>query len=999
MRGGKLARYTLVALLFLSVFITLASNPVPFQEAASSITTSAAQLPSFPKHLDFGSFQKTWDETLAYVEALGREGVHWYANFGWMNSIIQPVQATSTFGDTTAEASNSGAGYIVCDSYTFAGGTISSMSFYSNTTGASAKVGIYDDSAGAPHNLLLTEVQGTGNVGWITVTYNTGNVATQTLWLCDAVGALGSVTFKNDTGKGKYISHTYASAWPSPFGASSTANETDSVYATYSSGGVTNSATITQSITGSPTVSRSYAAKRSDTGTITTNPLVSRIYSALRSNPLTETTVASVSRILRALRTNSLTEILTIILTKSIPRTLTQSFTTNPLVSRVYSALRVQTLVESTTLTLSRVLSAYRTNSLIETLAVSLSGSVTRAANLNLTITTTPALTRLLSALRVNVLVETTTTSVSRFLQTLRSFSLTETTNTTLTQLRKLARSVIQPETLALTLTRVTTYYRTLLPTQTFTTGYTNAATFTNDASQAGAAWTNPSNAQTINQQYSTAILPTITRVQGNARGVWSSGSSFTVTLANAPTDGNSLVMTMSGANTGGLIIISNVSETGATWTKQTSQSLSEPASYYLETEIWVASNVSGAGTTITINLSGTPNKYQTANICEYSGLTNSGVLDKTASGSGGPATTSDSGTTATTSQTNELWVASIATNIAPQSSPTNSFTLLDGTALATPTNAYLEKLVGSIGAANTGTTMTNDYYVGVIATFKGAATSQYLKATNFAFSLPSYGTVDGVQVQVVRNGTNSVVSDLHMYLVKGGTIGSSDRALAGTWGADATITYGTATDLWGWALAPSDVNASNFGVVFAAQFSGSGTASVDAVTMTISYHYATQILTITGSVLGGLIHNKTVSFLVTTSPVLSRIFAGTRSVTLNEFTTLTLTRQQAFYRTIAFTLTTSLSLIVFVPLGQVVLNIVGGGGNPIFITNQVAANGISFFGEPAIPLSTLTSLSTLLFILFAGISFGIIAGERDRRRRKERERELAQEGVEPILF
>jgi len=212
-----------------------------------------------------------------------------------------------------------------------------------------------------------------------------------------------------------------------------------------------------------------------------------------------------------------------------------------------------------------------------------------------------------------------------------------------------------------------------------------------------------------------------ITRQAGNARASANNAtfSSLTDTLTGFPLNsGDALIATVSlqchTAQT-----VSSIAQTNVTWNKIVSLLVSDN-----DAELWAAFNIPvSAGSTATVDLSGSSgtNSGGVMNICEYSGLSNSGQPDKTATNSGSSTTETDSGITATTSQASELWVASIYDALS-QSSPTNGFTLLDGSS-QTGGNAYLEKIVNSTGTANTGTTVIASNWVGVIATFQAAGT------------------------------------------------------------------------------------------------------------------------------------------------------------------------------------------------------------------------------------------------------------------------------------
>ncbi len=120
---------------------------------------------------------------------------------------------------------------------------------------------------------------------------------------------------------------------------------------------------------------------------------------------------------------------------------------------------------------------------------------------------------------------------------------------------------------------------------------------------------------------------------------------------------------------------------------------------------------------------------------------------------------------------------------------------------------------------------------------------SQYLKATNFGFSIPSGATIDGIVVEVELKASSSfLINDSSVKIVKGGTIGGTDkkRSPAVFWPAvDTYITYGGASDLWGLTWTDSDINGSTFGIVFSAHVDtgkASITASIDHIRITVHY-------------------------------------------------------------------------------------------------------------------------------------------------------------------
>jgi hypothetical protein len=129
-----------------------------------------------------------------------------------------------------------------------------------------------------------------------------------------------------------------------------------------------------------------------------------------------------------------------------------------------------------------------------------------------------------------------------------------------------------------------------------------------------------------------------------------------------------------------------------------------------------------------------------------------------------------------------------------------------------------------------------------------GQGTSHYLKATNFGFSIPSGSSVDGITVEVKKRADAGVgpVTDNAARIVKGGTIGSTDRSQGGNWPtSDTYATYGGSSDLWGESWSASDINASNFGFALSASVGTSSIANIDYVRVTVKYSAGSSSSTI----------------------------------------------------------------------------------------------------------------------------------------------------------
>jgi len=122
--------------------------------------------------------------------------------------------------------------------------------------------------------------------------------------------------------------------------------------------------------------------------------------------------------------------------------------------------------------------------------------------------------------------------------------------------------------------------------------------------------------------------------------------------------------------------------------------------------------------------------------------------------------------------------------------------------------------------------------------------TTNYLRGTGYGFAIPDGATINGITVTINRStsGTTSpLLRDNEVKLLKGGAIQTTNKAVTGTnWSGTLTsVTYGSNADLWGSAWTAADINASNFGVVFSAINSNTGsarTAAVDFIRITVTY-------------------------------------------------------------------------------------------------------------------------------------------------------------------
>lgn len=141
---------------------------------------------------------------------------------------------------------------------------------------------------------------------------------------------------------------------------------------------------------------------------------------------------------------------------------------------------------------------------------------------------------------------------------------------------------------------------------------------------------------------------------------------------------------------------------------------------------------------------------------------------------------------------------------------------------------------IGTVAWSNPGNVTAAD---GVKATAAStpAATSHYLKATNFGFAIPEGAKIDGIVIEVKRSAVG-VAGDSAARIIKGGVIQAAGRAADGNWPASSTYqTYGSPTDLWGATWTAADINKADFGFAIAANITAA-TAEIDHIQATIYY-------------------------------------------------------------------------------------------------------------------------------------------------------------------
>jgi hypothetical protein len=172
------------------------------------------------------------------------------------------------------------------------------------------------------------------------------------------------------------------------------------------------------------------------------------------------------------------------------------------------------------------------------------------------------------------------------------------------------------------------------------------------------------------------------------------------------------------------------------------------------------------------------------------------------------------------------------------------------GSGQGTPTSVILypstivnDASIGNLAWASTSNAASNDALYANTPTAVGTQTTNYLKATNFGFSIPTNSTINGIIVNIERKkGTGTGATDNAIRIIlSNGNYGTTNKSVGEVWagGAGSETVYGTSSDLWGETWTYSDINNSNFGVGLSANTSageGGSAASVDYFSITVHY-------------------------------------------------------------------------------------------------------------------------------------------------------------------
>ncbi len=162
-----------------------------------------------------------------------------------------------------------------------------------------------------------------------------------------------------------------------------------------------------------------------------------------------------------------------------------------------------------------------------------------------------------------------------------------------------------------------------------------------------------------------------------------------------------------------------------------------------------------------------------------------------------------------------------------------------DAQSTKAPGSAEDKEGVGTKVWANAGNAKVKDSSRAAVV-FTALQTSHYLTMTNFGFAIPSGAAILGVIANVYRRTPTGEVKDAVVSLIKAGAVEGDNKAEPWEWHPSETNAQygGTGDDLWGLALKPADVNASDFGLAFAVESTKAGEkiAEVNVGTLTVFY-------------------------------------------------------------------------------------------------------------------------------------------------------------------
>jgi len=166
-------------------------------------------------------------------------------------------------------------------------------------------------------------------------------------------------------------------------------------------------------------------------------------------------------------------------------------------------------------------------------------------------------------------------------------------------------------------------------------------------------------------------------------------------------------------------------------------------------------------------------------------------------------------------------------------------------TGLKDATSMASQAIFGTVSWSNPFNALFNDGTTTSVTALILGDDTDYLTATGFNIVVPPGMIVSGIEVEIVKSGTNGIlysVTDKDVRIIKGGVRTGNNKAVTGKWpSADQTFTYGSSSDDWGTTWTVADVQSANFGVAISAHLAGVllPTASVNAIRVNVYYDSA----------------------------------------------------------------------------------------------------------------------------------------------------------------
>jgi MSHA biogenesis protein MshQ len=243
--------------------------------------------------------------------------------------------------------------------------------------------------------------------------------------------------------------------------------------------------------------------------------------------------------------------------------------------------------------------------------------------------------------------------------------------------------------------------------------------------------------------------------------------------------------------------------------------------------------------------------------------------------------------------------------------------------------------------------------------------TSRYLYCTTYGFAIPTGSTIIGITVNVERNSSataNGGSNDAAVRLVKAGVIGSTDNSTATTYTTtDVIEAHGSSSDLWGLTWTAADINASNFGVAFAATKTNSAgsahTVSVDTIEIIVTYDPPLITTITTGS-----------------DPAAATIAPSSAATEVNQFTLQTTTGKESITSvTVNLSSNAGIGLIAITDNAGTVL---GSLASPITGSNTISVTGMNATTTVTTFKVKVTPLSHALMPPLTGASYSVTAPE-----------------------